>query len=288
MRIVLLLPFNTRELPYFPNLGLPYIQAHIKSHGYDDVFLGIESLIGRKGVSRMLQQVKPDVVGVTCLSFYRHHAMELLRLSRQIVPQAKNILGGVHATIMYEQLLTHYPDLIDRIVLGEGEETFLELIRDLDQGSDGKSVKGLACRSNGMVTATGQRPPLKDLDRLSFPRQEIFSLPEFPGKRLAVIHTSRGCGYGCYYCSTTRFWKKWRPRSPRNIKEEMQAIVNGIGAQHIMITDDAFTMDAQRVKTICSFIRDQGLNRACSFSCSARADKVDPEMLQAMKEANFK
>jgi radical SAM superfamily enzyme YgiQ (UPF0313 family) len=97
------------------------------------------------------------------------------------------------------------------------------------------------------------------------------------------MFTSRGCPYRCIFCDKSIFGSKWRARSPKNVLDEMEQIVKDLKIQSIIIYDDLFTLDKERVKEICQGILERDLQ--FEWKCEGRADRVDAEMLSRMKKA---
>src|SRR5208283_4353087 len=107
-------------------------------------------------------------VGITCIATnFRWSAFRLAQIVKRIDPNIKVVMGGSHATFMYQQVLANFP--VDVIVRFEGELTFLELVKALESGSDLRDVKGIAFKNEEGIIKNDDRPPIPDLDSLPFP-----------------------------------------------------------------------------------------------------------------------
>jgi len=284
-------------------LGLAYIGAFAKKEGYNVRVNDLYFWPWDK-VRRYLRTEKPKIVGITCLTEGRWNAFKLAKLAKEANDSIKVVMGGHHATYMYEQILRHYPE-VDVIVMGEGEITFAELLRAWDQGCDIDRVDGIAYRDKKReIIKTSRRTPLKDLDQLPFPLYEDIDFDNYPrfkvlyphfakirvnglsvgDRKYASVIGSRGCPFKCQFCSTAVFWRnKWRCRSSANILEEIEMLYYDFGIRHINFADDTFTVKPERTIGICQGIVKKHLN--LSWDCTTRVDYVTPEMVKCMKEA---
>ena len=166
------------------------------------------------------------------------------------------------------------------MVLGEGEETFRELIKK----GVSPTVKGLALLSKGVLTKTSPRPLIQDLDVLKEPARDLAGPPP---EGVALVETSRGCPYHCMFCEASRFYNNvWRPRSPEVVVKNIQSLVEQ-GAAIIHIVDDNFTVDPRRVLRICELLEKGPL--PLFFYFSARSDDLLnlPELIPALARAHF-
>ena len=257
----------------YPPLGLAYITAVLKKEGYSaEVFDLVD--VSFDDAKKLIEKERPKIVGISCnLTDYRWGAFKLAQITKQINPNTKVIMGGSHATHLYEQVLTKFP--VDIIVRFEGELTFLELIKAIEAKTDLRSVKGIAFKQGSKIVRTEDRPPIDDLDSLPFPlhsssefdRYVHYSAPaSFKGKALGHlisinIMASRGCPHRCVYCSIAQFWpRKCRLRSPRNVVDEMQVLYEKFGVMHFNFFDDLFTLNQQRVIEICKEILSRNLD----------------------------
>jgi radical SAM superfamily enzyme YgiQ (UPF0313 family) len=192
-------------------------------------------------------------------------------------------MGGPHLSAHRQEFFKDCPDL-DFGIVGEGEANFPALVRRLEEGKDPWDVPGL-------VSPDKLNPPgdfIHDLDGIPFPARSLlphgaYRYALWPGKKVTTMITSRGCPYRCIFCDKSIFGSKWRARSPKNVLDEMEQIVKEAGIQSVVIYDDLFTLDKQRVKEICQGILERGLR--FQWKCEGRVDRVDEEMLAWLKKA---
>ena len=262
-RIMFVNPHETEQLGYSnPPLGLLYLAATLLKNGFE-VKVVDGCLEGKDGVKKALESYRPAMVGITCLTPGRKKALEIAKLAKGLDPSVNIIMGGVHPTIMWKQMMEHYP-YVDYIVLGEGEQTCLELA----QGKEPSQVNGLVFRKNGKAIKTANRKNIADLDDLPFPAWQLVDLKKYPARgtgvyrgidlsrepRVSVIF-SRGCEGHCAFCSTWWIWKGWRHRSAKHMVDEIELLYNEQGIRHFCFADDSMTVDKQATIDLCDEIR---------------------------------
>lgn len=271
-------------------LGVAYLGSCLRAEGYDVTVRDMHSYSWDE-VEIELRAVAPDIVGISCFTMWKSGAFRTARLAKEINPEVTVVMGAPHATFFPEQIFRAVP--VDVIVSGEGEQTFVELVEALDRGRDVADVKGLVLFRDGLVIRTGSRPQIRHLDELPFPLYDHIDLheyksPEIPPPFLPLagthITTSRGCPFSCRYCSVSAFWgRKWRPRSPQNVVDEVEWLYKEYGVRHIYFSDDLFSLDRKRVIEICHEILRRKLELV--WMAETRVDCVGREMLNEMRRA---
>ncbi len=230
-----------------------------------------------------IQQARPaDVVGLYGgLTSTVPRLLELARLYRGM--GVRTVAGGNHfADENIEQALRSG---VDVVVLGEGEETIVELLTCFGGGGRGlSSVRGIAFLEDGQVVRTAPREPIADLDRLP--------LPDFSVLRNAVlkcypISTTRGCAMHCEFCAV-----KGKPRcgSPERMLEQFASIYERWGGTQFFVTDDLFGQDRPAAIRLCGLLRDYQRRAGVRFliMVQIRLDRArDGELLAAMRQAGI-
>jgi len=217
----------------WPPAWVAYLAGPLKKAGYTDIHF-IDAMTDNLDIetvrARMIE-IQPDIVGVTAITPSIYKAEELLRIAKETVPQAVGVLGGVHATFMYNQVLSEAP-WIDVIVRGEGEEILQQLVRAVDEGdwpARRAEIKGLAYRDGDQIVATPAAATVKDLDAIT-PDWSILNWEQYVyiplGTRLAIPSMARGCPYTCSFCSQWKFWRDYRVRDPK--KSSMKSRTSSI------------------------------------------------------------
>lgn len=272
-------------------LGLGYIAAFLERNGAKAAILdnSIEELAPAEFKRRVLE-LRPFIVGISVSSSSHNTAMELARLIKEADSSILVATGGSHASALPLKILES-PD-VDFVVRGEGEETSLELLKALKEGKDPAAVKGLVFRAGGKVIETPERPPIEDLDALPSPAHHLMRMDRYglPASRrltsapAAAVITSRGCPYGCYFCSHNSVFKgKVRFRSPEKVLAEIEHLHENFGVGEIIFWDDSFLLDKNRAVKICRLIRESGIK--ITWSCSSRVDHLTGELAGEMRAA---
>jgi radical SAM superfamily enzyme YgiQ (UPF0313 family) len=274
-----------RSDPYLSLLptGLCSLQACLRAAGFEAELANF-SAWSDTAVRQHLFNMQPKVIGISQWTHNRHASMTLAGLVREIVPSATIIMGGAHATFCYREVL-EVGSPVDCVILGEGEETLLELIRHVAEGRAWSGIRGITCRNEMETVVTSKRAPLEDLDSLPSAVQylehsvgvDLQLQPEF-------ILTSRGCPSACYFCSSPEFWgRKVRFRSPASIVDEILFVRRKFGLIYFSMRDDTFTVDRTRTIEICRLLIERRAH--ILWNCQSRVTALDEEMLVWMKRA---
>ncbi|MCU0623584.1 MAG: cobalamin-dependent protein, partial [Gemmatimonadaceae bacterium] len=252
----------------WPPSWAPYISGALKQAGYTDITF-IDAMtreIPDDRLAQMLEQAKPDVVMCTAITPAIYKAQETLRLSKRLFPHVPTILGGIHGTFMYGQVLTEAP-WIDYIVRGEGERIIVNLVRAIDEGTvttTRRAIRGLAFRDGEEIVATPAEPPIQELDTLT-PDYDILDWSRYKyiplGVRLAVPNFARGCPFTCSFCSQWKFWRQYRVRDPVKFVDEIEVLVKKHKIGFFILADEEPTIHRKKFVALCEeFIkRDLGV-----------------------------
>ncbi len=298
MKVLLSLPPGVHRLEIYrimgmkaPPLGLASIAAVLEQAGYkvriiDSPTLEIEE-------DEWLQEVKswsPDVVGLSLLTPLAPRGYRAIRRLKEEMPDVPVIVGGPHPSFMYEEAISNGADIVVR---GEGEITTLEVVKTLEaRGLDReylKKINGIAFRSNGKITLTPPRPPIRNLDELPWPARHLLPMEKYTlfGKPIRVAHVmaSRGCPYGCIYCTTSYFWGRMvRFRSARNVADEIEYLVDKYNVKYIAFADDELAINKRFIREFVREMKERGLD--LPFACGARVDHVNKEFMKFLFDNN--
>jgi len=219
------------------NLDAEIYDAMAKDHAYPEI-------------ERHLRESVPDYVASTAITATIDDAVKTLELAKRIRPDTVTILGGVHPTFMYEEVLDRSA-AVDYIVIGEGEATLGHLLEVLEAGGNPETVAGIAFRRGGTVVKTGKRTFVATLDDLPAAWDLLdwkdYHCLAIPDSRLGAISTSRGCDHDCTFCSQQKFWESsWRARDPRKVADELEYLYITHQVNVFLITDEYPTRDRDR------------------------------------------
>ncbi|MFH1836200.1 MAG: radical SAM protein [Methanobacteriota archaeon] len=275
--------------PQMP-LGLAYIAAVARDLGHNVVLLDadVEGLSIDKVVEKV-GDAKPDLVGVSATTPIYSNGREILEKAKEVDDGITTVLGGFHITALPRETMEE-SEAVDYGIIGEGEETFKELIDVLVGKKDAKDTAGLAYRDeDGTVKINHRRKPIQNLESIPYPARDLLKTERYvwsiPGKGLAPVTsiiTTRGCPFQCIFCGVgTMFPGKPRYRRLCDILDEIESVIKKFSITHFMFSDDTLTLDKERVLKFCREVKDRGL--AFTFEGYTRADCVDKEILQELK-----
>ncbi|MBN2055922.1 cobalamin-dependent protein [bacterium] len=285
----------SRVAPSLLPVSLVYLASYMEQHGYEvSIFDGQVEEMSETTLRRRFTADKPDVVGITCMTPMAAEAHRTAAIAKETLPDALVVMGGIHPTILPEETMADAH--VDVLVRGEGELTFLELVKTWSDNEALGSVPGLTYREDGRVVHTAARPFIEDLDTLPFPALHLIPMERYhqiPDATFALplrgIITSRGCPFKCIFCSARQISGfKYRYRSPENVLEEVDILVRDYGARQLAILDDNFVVDRDRTMGICEGLIRRGYHKRLVYTCAARADQVDLELLKTMKRSGCK
>ena len=234
---------------------------------------------------------KSDYVASTAITATINDAVKTLELAKSINPDAVTILGGVHPTFMYEEVLASSA-AVDYIVIGEGEITLRHLLTALETGEDPATVPGVAFRQGGAVVRTEKRPFMESLDDLPMAwdllEWEDYTYFVIPDSRLGAISTSRGCDHDCIFCSQQKFWdKSWRARDPHGVVDELEYLYRTYHVNVFLITDEDPTRNRERWETFLDLLIAREL--PINFLMETRASDIirDKEIIWKYRKAGI-
>ena len=295
-RILLVNPPKVDQVGYFSSpLGILYLAAYLrKKNKGSSVSLIDGSLNGEELVHKKIKKLEPDLVGITAMTPGRHQALKVARFAKNISPRCKVVLGGIHPTLMWQQMMENYRE-IDYIARGEGELTLAELVSGKKLGE----IDGLVWRGDdGIIVNNKDRTLIKDLDDIPFPAWEMINPLKYPPRGEGIVNGvnlekevripiifSRGCMGSCTFCSSWRVWRGYRSRSGRNVADEVELLVQKYHAKHFCFYDDTLTGNRQEIINFCQEIIKRKIRIV--MTGTTRADQVDSRVLRLMKKAGF-
>ena len=294
MKVTFLNPPQTNSKYKFlgvvaPSLGIGYMAAVLEKNGYDVDVLDASALeLTYDEIGEEILKRNPDIVSISALTPTIGVALDSADKIKQVKPDTIVVLGGYHPTFEYESVLEE--PSVDVVVRGEGEYTFLDLVRTVENGGDLADVQGLAFHdeNNFSLVVTPDRPIIEDLDELPFPAFHLFPMEKYRilniTTNVATIITTRGCPMQCSFCSSAALHgHHLRRRSPENVCDEIEVRLNEQNIDTIAFMDDTFTLNKKFVRDFCAEIKRRNLK--FWWGCTSRVDTLDEELLQLMKDS---
>lgn len=280
---------STKMIP----LGLAYLASYLRENSFKPLCIDLE--VDRMKIKKLLKIIKTKSIRYVALTSTSHIIGKTIEIAREIKKNtdAITILGGAHASS--EPVETASLGCFDIIVMGEGEETLLEIV----QGKPLEKIRGIAYLKDGKIQLNKTREPIKNLDEIPYPAIDLFPYKEYKpslhrnlnGTKndepyFAVI-SSRGCSFGCKFCSSHAVHgRQVRFRSVENMLGEIREISEKFKIKNIMFYDDTFTFNRKRTVKLCKGLNTDDID--ISWGCNTRIDSVDAGTLGFMKSSGCK
>jgi anaerobic magnesium-protoporphyrin IX monomethyl ester cyclase len=300
MRIVLIHPNyhsgGAEIAGSWPPAWVAYLAGPLRKAGYDDIHFidAMTNDLTDQALRERLVALNPDIVGATAITPSIYKAERALEIARQACPGTVTVLGGVHATFMYKQVLSEAP-WIDAIVRGEGEEIFLEFVQAIEDGrwpTQRKAIKGLAYREGGQIVATQAASTVKDLDGLT-PDWSLLEWEKYTyvplGVRVAIPNMARGCPFTCSFCSQWKFWRDYRVRDPRKVVDEIEELVTKHQVGFFILADEEPTINRKKFIQFCEELIARDLPRRVKWGINTRVTDIlrDEKLLPLFRRAGL-
>jgi len=280
----------------WPPAWVAYLAGALKTAGFDDVHFidAMTNNISNDSLHQQLAQLQPDVVGTTSITPSIYVAEEVLKIAQSVAPNALRILGGVHATFMYRQVLSEAP-WIDVIVRGEGEEILTALMRAVQAGDwpeNRHKIKGLAYIDGGEIVATPAAPTVKELDAIT-PDWSLLEWEKYIyvplNRRVAIPSMARGCPFTCSFCSQWKFWRDYRMRDPKKVVDEIEDLVENHGVGFFILADEEPTINRRKFIEFCNELIARNLPDRVQWGINTRVTDImrDKDLLGLYRKAGL-
>jgi radical SAM superfamily enzyme YgiQ (UPF0313 family) len=265
-----------------PPLGLAYIASALEEAGHEvDLIDAIALCLSREEVSKRIEQFDPELVGITAMTPTFHGALEAARIAK--THNRKTLIGGVHMSIYAEETLSYQE--VDFGIVGEGEETIVELCSALNERQDYSSIEGLCYKRDDDSIKVGRARIVQDITKLPMPSYHLLPMEKYSSiigmKPVSTMMGSRGCPYKCGFCFKTPSDKKYRTRSAENIVDEIEYLIKNYKVREVMFYDDIMPKAYARGLSNEIIKRNIKIN----WQTPQRVNLVNPELLKLMAKA---
>jgi radical SAM superfamily enzyme YgiQ (UPF0313 family) len=291
MKVLLIEP-NFHSFALLPPISLTVLKGYINTkttHHAKILDLVFQKYDWQQYILEEIRSEKPDLVGLSVLSFNYNEAIIIARFIKEHFP-IKIIFGGVHVILSPGEVINR-PE-VDVICTGEGEGVLQEL---LDNKLDCANIAGIWYKKNGELIKNKPRKLIRNLDSYSFPDFDDFNMEKyfFINNNHLPIMVSRGCPYSCSYCSNHALKKTLkgtyvRYRSVDNVMEEIDLRMKQYyrkGLKYLYFFDDTFILDTKFVTEFCTRYKEKGYHLLVRWNVNVRANLVDNELIRMMKDA---
>jgi radical SAM superfamily enzyme YgiQ (UPF0313 family) len=303
--------FRFSSLSITPPLGLAYVAGALDAAGHDVRVIDAVTeaprqhtryfrgyLVGLRA-DEIVERIPPDtkLVGITVV--FTHEWPAVVRLVEAIKarrPGVPVVLGGEHVTSMPEFCLL--TSLADFLVLGEGEETVVDLADAVERGTPPAELLGVAYRDDGHVVVNARRGRTLGVDDIARPAWHLVDLDTYHENRWmggmysstksVPILATRGCPYQCTYCSAPNMWTpRWIPRDPKLVVDEIEHYVETMGARNFPFQDLTAIIKREWIVAFCRELLARGLDITWQMPTGTRSEAIDAEVAELLRETNM-
>lgn len=278
---------------HLPNHGIASIGGNLDPE--HEVYL--VDLVRKRGsikkyLTKILQKIKPDIVGLSSMTWQYDTCIKLAHLVKELQPGVKTLIGGYHATLMYEEIAaSEGARWIDYMVRGEGEEVCRLLVNALARRENIDAIPSLSYKKKGKFIHNPRGANL-DLSKLKLPIRDKRRLTRgyhVVESKVELIETSRGCTRSCNFCSMKNMYgRNFRTYPIERVIDDIDDIYYKRKIRTIFITDDNIVLNPSRLMDLCDAIiakNYQGLKLFVQADCLTMAE--NEKMVAKMAAAGF-
>ncbi len=273
----------------YPPLGLLYISGYLEQQGVEHEVLD-STFSSEKKWFDFVREYQPKAIALYTNLMTKVKILDMIKKfkSDEELKDIKILMGGPDVTYNWEAYLKHGADFL---VIGEGEETFLDFTKELYADQKYETIPGLAfVNENGGVVKNPPRIKIKEVDLLSLPNRKKIDLSNYlkvwkdhHGKSTLNISTQRGCPYTCQWCSTAVYGQSYRRRSPELVVDEIEYLIKEYNPDALWFVDDVFTVSHKWLADFSAEMQRRGIS--IPFECITRAERLNETVLNELKLA---
>lgn len=263
-------------------LGLGCLAGYLLERNYDVKLIDEEVEMLDHDKIRSLADNDRPLFGLSCLTPNIQRGYELADIIKSIFPKSTVVFGGIHPTVMAEEVLSR--PSADYVVRGEAEPMIEQLVLNHRTGKDFYDVPGCTYLKDGKLV-NNPSPPLIDVNLLPETPYHLFDSKVYD---MGFIMSSRGCPFDCSFCSQRAInGTRYRYRSTEKVVAELKKLIELYAPSNIVFFDDIFTVNKKRVVALCKAMIENGLHKKAEYTIVTRGDCLDEPLLEALKNANF-
>lgn len=269
----------------YPPLGLLYIKAYLSQNGIDCTVFD-STFETKESWYNCIQAEKPDVIMFYTNLMTKINIIKLNSWLKENFPKIKTVLGGPDVSYNLENYLSQG---FDYCIIGEGEQTALELVEEIEKETSNPDIDGIAYLKEGQLIKNSARQKLKSLSELPLPDRNSIDLSKYldtwknhHGKSTLNISTQRGCPYTCKWCSTAVYGQSYRRRPADKVVDEILLLQEQYQVEALWFVDDVFTVSHKWLKAFYNEMRNRKVK--VEFEIITRAERLNQEVLKMLKE----
>jgi len=282
-------PKEHKIMKPYPPLGQLYISGYLNEQNIEN-YLFDTTFYSKEDQLEFIKEKQPDIVAIYSNLMTKVEVIKLMKILKTDATYGFPIivLGGPDISYNLENYLKAGAQYL---IIGEGEETMAELHNAIVNNTDISQVTGLAYLDNdGLVTKTKPRVKMKDLSVLPLPNREAIPMEKYlktwkdnHGMSSMTVSTQRGCPYTCKWCSTAVYGQSYRRRPAALVAAELKMLKNTYQPDSIWFVDDVFTVSHKWLAAFHEEVIKQ--DAIIPFECITRAERLNDDVLQILKEA---
>ena len=275
----------------YPPLGILYISTYLEKQGIENEIFD-STFSSKKELKKFILKYLPDYIGIYVNLMTKLNVLEIIKFikSENSLSNLKIILGGPDVRHNAENFLSHGADYL---VIGEGEESFYELIKTLhtNKYQNLKEISGIGFKDkDGNIMITKDRYLIKAIDELPIPNREKIDMAayqhiwkKYHGSDAISVSTMRGCPYTCRWCSRAVYGLSYRRRSPAKVVDELEIIQADYHPDTLWFVDDVFTISHKWMNEFTNELKKRNLK--INYECITRADRLNEEVISMLKDS---
>ena len=272
----------------YPPLGILYLSGYLKDKNVNHQVFDSTFSSEEEWINNAIEQ-QPGLIAFYTNLMTKVKILHLIERLKKIesLSETKFLLGGPDVTYNIENYIKYGADFL---VIGEGEETFHETILEFESEKEYEKINGLVFKNReGEIVKNPPRIKIKNVNELSVPNRDAIDLSnyldvwkEHHGKSTLNISTQRGCPYTCKWCSTAVYGQSYRRRTPKLVVDEIIELKEKYNPDALWFVDDVFTVSH---KWLDEFHQEMtSRNVSIEFECITRAERLNEDVLQKLKE----
>jgi anaerobic magnesium-protoporphyrin IX monomethyl ester cyclase len=289
MKVLFVNPHYTHDphtLLLHPPLAYGYMARSLKEGGHEVIHVDLPFAGNTaQSLAHRLDEIQPDLVGITSVAQSYFHALELARTVQAWRESTPVVFGGPHVSFIGRECLERHP-AVTYVLLFDAEDSIVDLADAIQEGASDsqlRQVPGLVFRRDGEIHTTAPAPPEMGLDRYGQPDRSIFTMQKYLDYDYeTVVMTARGCPSRCTFCSTTASGRTARWHGPEHVVDEIETVLD-LGFSSIFFGDDTFSGDPKRAIAICEEIQRRKIQ--IPWTSNMRAQDARPQVMEAMVKA---
>lgn len=296
-----------------PDIGTAYINGTLLANGYDSFvidgtgegigrrihLIGTDLAIGGIPADEIISKIPEDVDYIGMQSMHSNrwiYDQHIIKKLRKRFPDKKFFMGGEHVTACHDKILQQFP-YIDACVVGEGEESVLELLDAFDKSLPLDNIAGIAFSKNGKVISNPRRKRRMNLTDLPRPSWRGVPIEKYLinhcgvnslARKAIPMLATRGCPYSCTFCTVPNMWdSKWFSRPPEDVIDEMKSYILKFGVNHIDFVDLTLVINKKWMHRFCDLLIEANLDLTWAIPIGTRTENLDLELLTKMKRSGL-